>query len=365
MFAGNDGRRVSDFILLLPPNLRNMNKTFKLILGVLGTLILIFFILALIAPKEYSVERTVVINAPADQLRDSLKSLRFFTKWDPWSEYDPQMKLSYSGENGTVGSSYSWVGNDQVGEGQMKILSVADSMIETEVHFIRPWESTSIAHYHIVPTPEGTKVSWGFSGKNPFPWNAFSLFMDMDKMLGQDFEKGLNKLKATIENMASSASAVKFEVKEEDLAERVFIVKKQEVKFQEMANFYGEYLPKLFEAVGINKLMPAGAPSGIFFRWDETAMSADMAAAIPVQGKSDTKVKDYDTYVQAAGKALIIDYYGAYENSANAHYFMDDYMKTNGYVQNGPVFEEYVTDPGVEKDTTKWLTRIYYMVEKK
>lgn len=342
-----------------------MGRTLKIVLGIVGGLILVFFILALIAPKEYKVERSVVINAPAEQLRDSLKSLKFFAKWEPWSQYDSTMKLAYFGNDGEVGSSYTWEGNDQVGQGEMKILSIADNRIETEVHFIKPWESKSIAHYLIEKAEDGTKVSWGFSGESPFPWNAFSLFMDMDAMLGADFERGLNKLKKVVESTPAAAAAVKFDVKEEDLGERVFVMKKQVVAFQEIGNFFGQHLPKIFEAVGSKKIQPAGAPSGIFFKWDEAAMSADMAAAIPVQAKADTKLDGFETFVQKGGKALIIDYYGAYEKTADAHYFLDEYMKQHGYVQNGPVFEEYVTDPGVEKDTAKWLTKIYYMVEKK
>ena len=88
-----------------------------------------------------------------------------------------------------------------------------------------------------------------------------------------------------------------------------------------------------------------------------------MAAAIPVKGDAKTKVKGYETMVVPAGKNLHIAYWGGYHGTGTAHMAIDDYMKEKNLLQETPIIEEYVTDPGVEKDSTKWLTNIYYPVK--
>ncbi|MBX9853520.1 MAG: SRPBCC family protein [Cytophagaceae bacterium] len=168
------------------------------LLGVLGILG-IFLILGLILPKEFNVERSVVINAPKDTVLNQAKSLKNAQQWSPWAELDPNMKVTYTGVDGTVGSASTWEGNDKVGKGKQEILAVTDSQVDIKLNFIEPWESESRAYFKIEPQGNATKTTWGIKGSNPYPFNAFCIFMDMDSMLGKDFEKGLNKLKAICE----------------------------------------------------------------------------------------------------------------------------------------------------------------------
>jgi effector-binding domain-containing protein len=342
-----------------------MNRTIKWILIILGSLLAIFFILALVMPKDYEVKRSITIKAPATQVHDSLKSLRFFQKWAPWNELDPNMKITYKGTDGEVGSGYTWEGNKEVGKGEMELTKVTENRIDNTVHFLEPWESTSGGYYLIEPAQGETKVTWGMTGTTPFPWNAMCVFMSMDKMIGKDFEKGLNKLKSVMESSASATVSADgpYEVKEIQLDERVYIMKQATIKIDEAGKFYEQNLPMIFQAVGKQKLEMAGHPTGLFFMWDEKTQKADMAAALPVNAKKDVKVDGYATYVLEPTKALQIDYFGDYNKTAAAHMQMDAYIKAKGLEQAGPVLEEYVTDPGVEKDTTKWLTRIVYTVK--
>jgi effector-binding domain-containing protein len=114
--------------------------------------------------------------------------------------------------------------------------------------------------------------------------------------------------------------------------------------------------------MGKMSIKAAGAPSGIFYKYDEKEMKADMAAAIPV-ADAKANVKGYQLIEIPAGKALQIAYYGAYEKSGDAHMAIDKYMKEKNLTMNTHVIEEYVTDPMHEPDTSKWLTNIYYMVK--
>ena len=154
-----------------------------------------------------------------------------------------------------------------------------------------------------------------------------------------------------------------YAIKEEEAGEQAYIMKKAEMSFDAITPFYAENFPKIFEAAGKQNLKITGSPSGLFFTFDEASKRAETAAAVPVEGNQATMVKGYETFVAPAGKMLVIDYYGAYDKSAEAHYAMDDYMKEKSLVTNGPMIEEYITDPSTEPDTSKWLTRIYYRVK--
>ena len=105
---------------------------------------------------------------------------------------------------------------------------------------------------------------------------------------------------------------------------------------------------------------PTMAPSAIYFKWDQEKGETDCAAVSCVP--NGTKIKGYETFAVPASKVLLIEYYGAYEKSINAHNAMDAYMKANNLPMQTQVIEEYVTDPMHEKDTAKWLTNIFYVL---
>lgn len=164
-------------------------------------LILIVVVLANIAPKSYNVNRNVVINKPLPDVFQYLKSLKNQDNWSPWAEKDPNMKKTFNGTDGEVGFTSTWVGNKDVGEGEQEITGVVENKkIESQLRFLKPFKSTSDAYLKVKEKDGGTKVTWGFSGKNKFPISIMMLFMNMDKSVGKDFEYGLNKLKGILES---------------------------------------------------------------------------------------------------------------------------------------------------------------------
>ena len=168
-------------------------KALKIIGVVLVSLILLIAILGLVAPKEYHIERSVEIDAPKEVVFDNITSLRKIQQWSPWADVDPDMKVTYEGEDGTVGSKSIWDGNDKVGKGEQMITGIDENGVNVQVKFIEPWEAISQSAVKMMETEKGVNVTWSFDGTNPFPWNVLGLFMDMDNELGPDFEKGLEK----------------------------------------------------------------------------------------------------------------------------------------------------------------------------
>ena len=129
-----------------------------------------------------------------------------------------------------------------------------------------------------------------------------------------------------------------------------------------MPMYFEQNLPQIFEKSLQSKAV-SGSPSGLFYVWDEANQQADMAAAIPVaQGTSfeDTTIRIVDI---PGSKAIYVDYYGPYDKFAPAYASLDQYLVQNSLKKKLPTIEQYITDPKVEKDNSKWLTRIIFLVE--
>jgi uncharacterized protein YndB with AHSA1/START domain len=106
------------------------------------------------------------------------------------------MTTDYSGPPSGVGAVYHWKGDDKVGEGRMTITgAVENELVQIKLEFLKPWEQTSLTEFTFAPDPGGTRVRWSMSGTHDFVGKLFAIFMDMDKMVGPDFERGLNALK--------------------------------------------------------------------------------------------------------------------------------------------------------------------------
>lgn len=177
------------------------DQTMKKVLYIILGLIALVLVAALIMPKEYAVEREIVINKPKAEVYDYLESLQNQTNWSVWARMDPKMKMEYKGTDRTVGFTYLWEGNDEVGKGEQEITKIVPGeRINTQLRFLKPYESTSEAYLITESAGDNqTKVKWGFTGVMPYPMNVMLPFMGMDKMIGKDFSDGLNNLKAILE----------------------------------------------------------------------------------------------------------------------------------------------------------------------
>ncbi len=178
-------------------------KILKWILITIGILIAIPLIVALFMPKDYSVTREINIQRPKAETFAYVKSLKNQNNWATWNQMDPNQKNEYSGEDGTPGFIHSWVGNpDNVGTGEQEILKVTEGeRIDFELRFTVPFESKSPAWIITESVNENeTKVIWGMSGHMGYPMNFMQVFMSMDKMIGDEYEKSLSNLKGVLES---------------------------------------------------------------------------------------------------------------------------------------------------------------------
>ncbi|MNK32464.1 Polyketide cyclase / dehydrase and lipid transport [compost metagenome] len=163
-----------------------------LVVGVLG--------LAATKPDTFVVERSATINATPETVYALLSDFHQWEAWSPWEKLDPAMKRTYEGAPSGVGAAYAWEGNDKAGKGRMEISeAVAPSKVVIKLNFIVPFEAHNLTEFTLTPDGEAQKLTWKMSGPQPFVAKVMCVFMDMDAMIGKDFEGGLAALKAIAE----------------------------------------------------------------------------------------------------------------------------------------------------------------------
>jgi hypothetical protein len=173
-------------------------------------LILIAGLVVLISsrPSTYHVERSVTVNASAETVYPHLADFHQWGEWSPWDKLDPAMKKDYAGDPGAVGSSYHWAGNDKVGEGRMTLTKGDPGQsVGIDLEFIKPFAGKCQTGFALAPAGVGTKVTWSMDGTSNFMAKAMELFAgNMDKMVGPDFDRGLNGLKTVVETAPAEAA---------------------------------------------------------------------------------------------------------------------------------------------------------------
>lgn len=170
------------------------------VLVLVALVLLLLFIIAARRPDEFSVKRSIDIRAPADKVFGLINDFGQWPKWSPWEKLDPNLQRTRSGAEAGRGAVYEWQGSKQVGAGRMEILdSVPHTRIDIKLSFFKPFRAENRTIFTITPIDGASRVLWEMAGKNNFMFKLMGLVMNMDKMVGGDFEKGLAAMKAEAE----------------------------------------------------------------------------------------------------------------------------------------------------------------------
>jgi hypothetical protein len=171
---------------------------------VLAAAIAIVLILAMIKPDRFSVERAISVQVPADRIFPLINDFHQWGSWSPYENRDPAMKRSYGGAESGKGAVYAWDGNKNVGSGRMEILDTSEpSKILIKLDFFKPFEGHNTAEFTMLPQGDvknpTTNLTWAMRGPAPFMSKVMQVFMNLDRMIGKDFEMGLVNLKKLTE----------------------------------------------------------------------------------------------------------------------------------------------------------------------
>ncbi len=170
------------------------------ILIALSTLIVAFLVIIALQPADFRIERSTTIAAPPAAVFRHVNDFHLWNAWSPWAKIDPAMQQTFAGAPTGTGAVYTWTGNKEVGEGRMTITeSRPPDLIRITLEFLKPFAATNVTEFQFKAAGDQTTVTWVMTGTNNFMLKALGLFMNMDRMIGADFEKGLSQLKAVAE----------------------------------------------------------------------------------------------------------------------------------------------------------------------
>ena len=347
-------------------------KAIKIILILLGVIALLAIIGIVMSPSEMDMTRSTSINASKDVVWNNIKSLQAMDAWTPWMEMDPEAEGGFEGPEGEVGSKGWWNG-EVVGEGSQTISEIKEyESMKVDLEFIEDGKMVpATGTISMADSGESINVDWNFhmdftfGDKASMMWKMITGEVSMEEMEKQGeeskqaFDKGLANLKALCENSndVGNGSNAEYEILEVDREAVRYLGMRSIVKFEDIGDHYQSEMPKVGQTVGP---MMTGPPAGIFWKWDEDNKETDMAVAGTC---AEGEAEGFEAFDIEAGKALHVAYYGDYAGSEGAHMALNKHLEENGIEFRDVVIEEYITDPGTEPDTSKWLTNIYYMIK--
>ncbi len=172
----------------------------KLILILIVLAIVVVLIYAATRPDTFRVERSATFKATPDKVFAQINDFHNWAAWSTWERMDPAMKKTYGGATSGVGAKYAWQGNSKVGQGSMEIAeSIPNSKVMVKLDFLSPMEAHNIGEFVVQPDGDDTRLTWAMYGPAPFVSKLFGVFVNMDKMIGKDFEVSLNNLRTVLE----------------------------------------------------------------------------------------------------------------------------------------------------------------------
>jgi uncharacterized protein YndB with AHSA1/START domain len=178
-----------------------MFEIIAIIAFLLAIAIAIVLILAVTKPDTFRVQRATSVKAPPEKIFPLINDFHQWKDWSPYENRDPAMKRDYSGAPSGKGAVYSWDGNKNVGSGRMEILDApAPSKIVIKLDFFKPFEGHNTAEFTMLPQDASTtNLVWLMHGPSSFMSKVMHVFMNLDNMIGKDFEAGLVNLKRLAE----------------------------------------------------------------------------------------------------------------------------------------------------------------------
>lgn len=330
----------------------------KKILLVLAGLILVLLLVGFVLPGKLEVSKSVSINAPADAVFEEINDLKRWENWQYWNTLDTaNMKITYGDKTSGTGASYSW-DSPILKTGTISLTeSIPNKSVALSMDF---GGNPASGLYALDPDGDNTKLTLNFSndtGMNPIGrW--INVFMK------GEIEKSFDYACKKIKDIAEAKPKFTYTITEEILPAMSYVglmhtmSPKDPVAINaQMAKMYGE----LETALKKSKVEITGYPFAMYPAFSEESM--DMICALPVAADAKVPAK-YKVETVAGGSAIKGIYKGDYNNLMALHMELEQYLQYKGLTMNGAPIEVYVTDPMLEKNTSNWITEIYYPIKK-
>lgn len=326
-----------------------MNILKKLLIG-LAVIILLLFIVSLFLPSSLKVTRSSTINSPLSVVFNQVNILKNWEHWSAWSKM-PGMEITYGDQKAGASAYYSWTSPN--GNGKLTIKeSVPGKLIKNELDFGEM--GMGYGTWNFEPDGEAVKVTWMFDtdiGSNPLK-KLQGLMMDY--FIGKSMDEGLGGVKSISESVKK---IVETEVPGTDYA----LTHKSSCNMKDISKQLGASYATIMQVMNTDSAEMIAMPFCIYHKWDEGKGTVDLEAGIAINKKVEAS-GEVNSVSYEPTKAIAAHYYGDYVDLGVAHEAIDTYIEWNNRQVNGSPWEQYMTDPGSEADTSKWLTVIYYPI---
>ena len=335
-----------------------MKKFLYWLLGILVVLILLLVLAMFLAPKKLVVKSEMEMKAPAKMIYNVVSNLETWPEWSAWHKADTAMVVTLSDKTRGLSAKSSWTSETEGNGSQEFVEAVPGESLKTLMLF-EGFDGKNYANWKFTESNGSTKVTWDMGGAEvPFLFRPFNWMMK--GQIAEKYEQSLKSLKSIVEKRANENVYSGYKINETEVEERHFIMNRQEVPLANISQFYSQNLGILFAKIQKAGVQMDGMPSGLFFKYDLQSGKTDMAAGLPLS--ESVEIADATSFTTPSGRALQVDYFGDYNGTGKAHDAIQAYMDDNSLLLNPPMIEEYLTDPGTEKDPDKWLTRLTYFV---
>ena len=331
-------------------------KILRRILVIILCIAIIFISAGYLLPGKVIVSRSLSINASQRNIFEQINTLKNWAKWSPWLQTDTAMQLIFLGPESGIGAAYKWQSqNKNVGTGNVAIIgSVPYDSLMAIMDFGK--KGKSLAKFRLINENHNTNITWSLEsdlGMNPITrW--FGLFSD--EMIGPDLDRGLYQLGELMQELKTRNG---FEIIEYEVPARIYLTARDTASPATVSLKLASMYEKISVFLKANHISPAGAPIAVFHNYSN--QNFDIEACLPIS--SDIKVPDGLNYVKKdIQKAIMVKYFGYYKNIALAYNALNSYILENGLKIAGPPWEEYISNPSLESDSSKLQTNIYFPV---
>lgn len=332
-----------------------MKKFIRFNLWLLLIVAAIILTLAVVQPNDVVVKRSVLIKAPKEVVFEQVSKLKNWAYWSTILSNDSTIAITYSGTDGTLGSTMTWKGDEGVsGSGTIKNDGVEGTTMKYSFNVTEPAEMIADGAIIVADTAYMVKVTWTFHKHFPFLANAALVLFDLDKYMGADMERSLENLKTHI----ATNVKIPIDIKETEYAARIVAGIRDTVQWSEMESFFGDTYNLL---VRTSPVKVTGARTGLFYTWDTVQKNTVVMAGVPVTD-TDLPIKGIIFTTVPASKAYVATHKGGYAGIRAVHEALNKHVTDAGQVSWLTV-EEYMLYPGNQSDSNKWVTNVYYLIQ--
>jgi len=322
-------------------------------------LIVAILVIPVFLPSKKHFEKSIVVNQSLEKSFNTVAELNNWHNWFEAIEQNSCCKMNVVKATDTTKARINYWTAKHGNESLVLKKEVKDSLLAFKIKF---HHHKACLKWFFQPQGDSTQVTINFDFNLSYPIGRFfGIFMN-EKLMGF-IETTMLSYKTFVESIPRKVPKMKKKVNFEEItmepkpALSVAVSTDVTHLSKEMEKAYGQ----IMSYIKANGIAVTGAPYTLYEKWNPPT-EVTCIAAVPVNKKvtGNANIKMTET---PSGKMLKVVYFGAYDKTGYIYNAYDKYAASNKLETRDGPWEEYITDPTMEADTTKWQTNIYFQIK--